>query len=287
MRPSADVVIPFGGRDLAPVLARAAALDVRPGDTVTVVDNRARTSRPAAPPGVRLVEAIGFESSYWARNRGARDGSAPWIVFLDADVIAPAGHLDRLLDPAPADDVAVVAGEVRDEEAPGPPAVRYAWLKGAMGQAGNVALGFAATANLAVRREAFTGAGGFRDDIRSGGDADLCLRVRAGGGKLEFRPGAAVLHRSRRTIRGLLAQRARSGAGAGWVNTEHPGSIPPRPLPGVTWWAARRAATGLGALRRGDRDEALEALLDGPAVLAFEVGRRLPNTARPGRGQTP
>ena len=284
MRPAVDVVIPFGGRDLAPVLARAAALDVGAGDSVTVVDNRARASWPPAPSGVRLVAAAEVSSSYFARNAGALGGGAPWIVFLDSDVVAPPGHLERLFSPLPGERTAVVGGEVRDDPSGRSAAARYAHLRGAMGQAGNVALGFAATANCAVRREAFAEAGGFRDDVRSGGDADLCLRLRSLGWELEFRPEAEVLHRSRATIRGLLAQRAKHGAGAAWVAWQHPGALPARPLPGVIWWGLRRAASGLIALARGDRDAALLGLLDGPSLLAFELGRHLPNQAR---GQTP
>ncbi|HEV2811736.1 MAG TPA: glycosyltransferase, partial [Solirubrobacteraceae bacterium] len=292
-RPAADVVIPFAGRALGPVLARAAALERREGDTVTVVDNRARpedagvesgggggAAAAMVPVGVRLVAAPRVPTSYFARNAGARGGGAPWIVFLDSDVLAAADLLDRLLDPPPSEGVAVLGAEVEDEPPrPGdPPAVRYARLTGAMGQAGNLRLGFVATACCAVRREAFEAAGGFREDVRSGGDADLCFRLRAAGWEIALRDDVVVRHRSRRALVRMLAQRARHGSGAAWIAAEHPGSFPPRPLGGAAWWGARRAAAGIAAWRRGDRDAALAGLLDGPALLAFELGRRvLPN----------
>jgi hypothetical protein len=75
----------------------------------------------------------------------------------------------------------------------------------------------------------------------------------------------------------MLAQRARHGAGAAWLAERHPGAFPARRAHGVAWWGVRRAGAGLGALARGDRDSALVGLLDGPAVWAFELGRRLPN----------
>ena len=284
-RPPVDVVIPFGGRALGPVAARAGALARREGDTVTVVDNRG--SGDGREPHVLVAAEV--PSSYFARNAGARAGSAPWILFLDADIEPPADLLDRLLAPAPPERVAVVAAEVEDEPPrPGdPPAVRYARLAGAMGQRGNLEHGFVATACCAVRRTAFEAVGGFREDVRSGGDADLCLRLRAAGWELELRDGIVVRHRSRRALVRMLAQRARHGSGAAWMDREHPGSFPARPLPGVAWWAARRAAAGAVALVRGDRDAALVALLDGPALLAFELGRRvLPNrVARRTAGQ--
>jgi len=46
-------------------------------------------------------------------------------------------------------------------------------------------------------------------------------------------------------------------------------------------WSARRAAHGLAAAARGDRDEALLGMLDGPAVWAFELGRLVPNRPAP------
>ena len=281
-RPAVDVVVPFGGGALADVLRWAGALERREGDTVTVVDNRARPDGVAAvPPGVRLIAAPEVASSYFARNVGARGGRAPWILFLDADVVPPTDLLDRLLDPPPEERVGLVAGEVVDEEpGPGAPAaVRYAWLKRSMSQA-QLREGFAQTANCAVRREPFEAGGGFRV-VRSGGDADLCLRLRADGWGLELRPEAAAVHRSRRTIARLLAQRARHGAGAAWLAREHPGTFAPRPLLGVAWWGVRRAAEGARALRRGDRDAAVVGFLDGPAALAHELGRRVvPNRVK-------
>jgi mycofactocin glycosyltransferase len=282
-RPAVDVVVPFGGGALGDVLRWAGALERREGDTVTVVDNRARPDDAASvPAGVRLIAATEVASSYFARNAGARGGGAPWILFLDADVSPPPDLLDRLFDPPPGERTAVVAGEVLDEEprAGDPIAVRYAWLKRSMGQAGNLRLGFVATACCAVRRSAFAEVRGFRADVRSGGDADLCLRLRAAGWGVDLRDDVVVEHRSRRSLRRMLRQRARHGAGAAWLNREHPGALPPRSVPGVAWWGAKRAVAGARAWARGDRDEAIAGLLDGPSVLAFELGRRLPNRAQ-------
>src|SRR5581483_10196456 len=87
--------------------------------------------------------------------------------------------------------------------------------------------GFAQTANCAVRRAAFQSVGGFAE-VRSGGDADLCLRLRAAGWRLEERRHAAVLHLNRANLASLLAQRARHGAGAAWLARRHPGAVPAR-----------------------------------------------------------
>jgi len=275
-RPAVDVVIPVAG-DVAGVLARARGLTLGDGDTLTVVDNRG-----AGLDEPDVLVAAQVRTSYFARNAGAARGSAPWLLFLDADVHAPPDLLDRLFASAPGERTAVLAGAVIDEPAgPGAaPAVRFAALKRAMSQ--EVTLGhgrwaFAQTANCAVRRDAFDAVGGFRDDVRSGGDADLCWRLADAGWELERRPGATVVHRNRESVAAMLGQRFRHGSGAGWLAHEYPGALPARRWPGLAWWSARRAASGLAALARGDRDGAVVGLLDGPAVWAFELGRLVPN----------
>ncbi len=284
-RPAVDVVAPVAGDGalVAAVLHRLRGLDLRDGDTVTVVDNR---GTGVADPDV--LEATATRTSYFARNAGAARGSAPWLLFLDADVEPPADLLDRLLSPPPPDGVGVLAGAVVDSDpGPGGPAAeRYAWLKSSMSQETTLAedrggFAFAQTANAAVRRAAFDAVGGFREDVRSGGDADLCFRLAAAGWTLERRPGAAVVHRNRATVRAMLGQRFRHGTGAAWLAAEHPGALPARRWPGLLLWGAHRAAAGLAAAARRDRDEALLGLLDGPTVWAFELGRRVPNRELP------
>jgi GT2 family glycosyltransferase len=220
---------------------------------------------------VRLVEATDRRGSYYARNAGARLGGAPWILFHDADVDFPPDLVDRYVDQEPGERTGIVAGAVIDAPGRGA-AARYAVLTSAMRQPDDYAL----TANCLVRRAAFDGFA----EVRSGGDADLSLQLRAAGWEIERREGAAVTHRGRGSVPKLLRQRARHGSGAAWVESRHPGTFPARPLPGVAKHAAVRTAQGLTALARRDGDAALVALLDGPTLVAFELGRRLPNRYR-------
>ena len=285
-RPAVDVVLPFKGSDdaLARVVGRLASLRLRPGDTLTIADNRPGAT-DARQGSVRIVGAGEQRTSYYARNRGVAAGEAPWLVFLDADVIPPPDLVDRYFDPPPAATTGVLAGAVVDEKPePCSAAARYAYLKSSMSQEitlADDAWPFAQTANAAVRRAALAQVGGFEESVRSGGDADLCFRLRAAGWALERRPHAAATHRNRATVPRMLAQRARHGAGAAWLAARWPGALPRRRWPGLAWWSARRAVQGLAAAARGDRDDALLGLLDGPAVWAFELGRLIPNHPRP------
>ena len=288
-RPAVDVVLPFYGSDeqLERVAERLAALELRRGDSVTIADNRPAAAG-AQRGSVAIIPAGERQTSYYARNRGAARGQAAWLVFLDADVSPPPDLLDRYFATAPGEGVGILAGAVVDEPAAegeiATAAERYAWLKSSMSQEITLASdewAFAQTANAAVRRAAFEQVGGFEEGVRSGGDADLCFRVRAAGWALERREDAAVVHRNRSTISRMLAQRARHGAGAGWLSKRWPGALPRRRWPGLAWWSSKRAAQGLIAAARRDRDAALLGLLDGPAVWAFELGRLIPNRPRP------
>ena len=265
-RPSADVVIPFAGSEAAlrEVRSRVAALALREGDSARVVDNRVQPVR----------------SSYFARNAGAAAGTAEWIVFLDADVRFAPDLLDRLLDPAPPGDVGVLAGGIADEVVVDTPVARALQRRGAMDQrvATDRARPFAQTAHCAVRRAAFDAVGGFAADVRSGGDADLCLRIADAGWRLAARHDVAVGHEARPTLRAVLRQVARHGAGAAWVERRHPGAMPPQRSPGWAVWTLRRLLAA-AALAARDRDAALDAALDFLLGWAFETGRLLPNRA--------
>ena len=277
-RPAVDVVVPVAPRDaaaLAALLARLRdTLELGSGDTLTVVDNRGVGFEDAD-----VLVAPEVRTSYYARNRGAARGSAPWLVFLDGDVTPAPGLLAAYFTPVPEASVAVLAGAVLDAPGGTDLASRFSSVKAAMSQEPLLARGrwaFAQTANAAVRREAFAAAGGFEGSVRSGGDADLCWRLRDAGWMLAGRPEAVVSHASR-ALRPLLAQRVRHGTGAGWLEARWPGSLPARRWPGLLRWGLGRGVAGVGALARRDRDAAASGLLDGPTVWAFELGRLLPN----------
>jgi len=289
-RPSVDVVVPFRGTqaELAELCLCLAAIRLAEGDSVVVVDNTPGSSGDGATQcsGIEVVHAAEVSSPGYARNRGAERGGAEWVVFIDADTVPATDLLDRYFDPRPGDRTALMAGGVSDEEVPlrGPPAARYAHIRGLMGQENTFRFeqwSFPQTANAACRRNAFEAVGGFREEIRAAEDADLTFRLKAAGWEIERREAARVVHGSRQTVRGLVAQKLTHGAGGAWLARQYPGAFPARRRPGLLWWGLRTAAGGLvTAARRRDRDRALWALFEPLEQLSYEFGRSLRNEPR-------
>lgn len=235
-RPAVAVVVPFAGdaSAAADLLDALECLERRPGDDVVVVDNaREPVVRPRA--GIRVVRADAEWSSYHARNVGWRTTTTDWILFMDADCRPVPWLLDAYFAPAPAAATGAVAGDVLD--APGHSlAERYSRAVGVLRQSSFLAQeprGFAATANLLVRRTALDGIGGFAEGVRSSGDADASHRLGDAGWDIEHRPRAAVLHLHRATLRGVARQYRRYAAGVAWLRTRYPevgASWPPHAL---------------------------------------------------------
>ena len=293
-RPSIDVVVPFAGSlaALTDLCARMSRLRLRAGDSLTIVDNRSSMAEPLPANSVCVLRAPERQSSYFARNRGAMGKKGEWILFIDADVDPAPDLLDRYFEKVPAESTAVLAGAVEDEPlSPGERhsiAARYTRLRRPMSQSSTLRpgkWGYAQTANCAVRRSAFEAIGGFCDDIRSGGDADLCFRLTAAGWGIESRETASVIHRSRRTVAAMLRQRARHGSGVAWLNRRYPGAFPPAGVRWLTVWTARRMARGVVHIVRRHGDDALLAFMEPISIWAFEIGRLFPNNVHEAPGQ--
>ena len=280
MRPSVDVVIPFAGSEdsLQRLLERLQRIALADGDTLTVADNR---PEGVAPPGTIAVRER--QSSYYARNAAARAGSGDWLLFIDGDVEPPADLIERYFVEPPAERVGLLIGGIDDSAPADDSAVARFLHERASMDDGNTANGnwsYAQTANCAVRRSAFAEIGGFRDDIRSGGDADLSFRLKRAGWELAARPGARVSHDTRATLKAMVRQRARHGSGCAWLNAEYPGAFPPSPLPGLTKWTVQRLGAAGRELARGDREAAAQVALEPVSSWAFRLGRALPNEVR-------
>jgi GT2 family glycosyltransferase len=281
------VVIPFFGSEAAlrELAARLRGVELSGADSLIVVDNRPGTDGAEREvDGVRVIPAAERQSSYFARNAGARAGTAEWIVFLDADVEPAPDLVEQYSRADPAPSTGLLGGAIVDGSPDGAGgqgiAARYAVLRGSMRQDNTLGDGpwaYAQTANCAVRRSAFEQVGGFLHNVRSGGDADFGFRLRAAGWGIEACYAAKVVHRSRPSLRRMLAQRARHGSGAAWLNRTHPGSFPPARWSGLLVFAMRSFGAAARDLAAGRRDQALLAYIEPLSAWAYQLGRSIPN----------
>ena len=177
----ADVVVPTVGRpSLATLLD---ALRDFPG-RVLVVDDRPRPGGDLgtdARDGAEILRS-GGRGPAAARNVGWQAATAPWVVFLDDDVVPDPGWQGWLAADlaAAGPDVAGVQGRLR---VPLPTERRPTdWERNVAG----LATARWATADMAYRRDALAEAGGFDERFPRAfrEDADLALRVRAAGWRL-------------------------------------------------------------------------------------------------------
>ena len=202
-----SVIIPVrNGAGSLPPLLRSLAAQTLAAERfeVIVVDNASSdgTASVARAGGATVVsEPVPNRSR--ARNRGAAAAAAPLYAFTDADCVADAGWLEGLLGCA--DSGELVAGEVRLRVTDEPNAIERYERLWRFGQRIWVEQGWAATANLLVRRDAFDAIDGFDVSWRHiGEDADFCFRARAAGYTLAFCPEAVVDHQGERRLRPFL-----------------------------------------------------------------------------------
>ena len=203
--------------------------------------------RRSRSPGAR-----GERSPAHARNAGAAAArpDTDWILFLDADTIAPADLIDRYFAAPPDDDVGALAGAI----AAAPPAAgrsalaaRYGAHKNFLDAGAHLAHPFmprAAAANLLVRRAAFDWVGGFFEGLRAAEDTDFSWRLQRAGWRLSGRPDAVVEHRYRDSVTALRRQWRGYAAGRAWLGRRYEG-FEPRP---ALLRAAGRALGRAGAV---------------------------------------
>ncbi len=263
--PEVSVVIPvLNGQRSIPALLEAIAAQTGPLHEVIVVDNGSTDlTRSVAQRHGATVVAEPVRGRARARNAGVAAAKAPLIAFTDADCLPEPGWLQNLADALSVEPL--VAGRVR--LLTGAPPNRWERLEGLwrFAQQRNVAHGWAATANLGVRREAFLEIEGFDVTYRHiGEDVDFCLRAGRKGLELGYRDDAVVSHHAERDASTIV----RRAVVHGYSSQQHA-----QRWPGVVGWRhwrhPRPALAGDWALRRFGEEAASQRDLLWPARLEY------------------
>jgi GT2 family glycosyltransferase len=212
-----SVVVPVrdGASSLPPLLAALnSQAFARDRFEVIVVDNASRdgSARVAAEAGA-LVLHEPVPNRCLARNRGVRAASGELLAFIDADCVPDAGWLGAMWNcrgRAP-----LVAGPVRITTDAPPNAIERFEALWRFAQEYWVREGWAVTANLCVRREAFDAIDGFDPAYRHyAEDADFCLRAGRADFPIGYCADAVVSHYAESRLRPMLRRAFFHGYGA-------------------------------------------------------------------------
>lgn len=240
-----DVVVPVlnGGRRFEEcLLALRAQEGVR--HRILVADNGSTDgTRSLAETYAHLTVHEPVRSSYAARNRAVREVVADVVAFTDADCVAEPDWLAKGLETLEKGGWDLVAGRVAFD-APRTAAGRHDALT-YLDQKANVQRGFAATANLFVRRGVLESLRGFDQDLASGGDLEFCRRAVASGFRLGYAEDAVVRHPPRESLREVLKKAWRIGLGHGALAVADDAAR-------RRWWSVRSLRPARTVLEAGD-----------------------------------
>jgi GT2 family glycosyltransferase len=160
-----------------------------------------------------------------ARNLGMRESSGKYLVFIDADCIASAGWLAKLVQRLESG-AHVVSGAIRfDSVSFWGVADNLAIFHDFLPQRKEGERSFLPTTNLAVTRTVVDAVGGMKEHLRWAEDMDWTIRIRRSGYCLHFEPRAVVTHSpptERYSLIGALRRGRESGSYSIQVRLDYP-----------------------------------------------------------------
>lgn len=184
--------------EAANIVAAVSAL-VGEGIETIVVDNFSTdgTASLASEAGAKVVMQGPERSAQ--RNRGAKEASSPWVVFLDADMILPPETLREIVSRIAADEIdglwvrehrvgAGIRAKARDFE--------RSFYDGTVVDAVRV-----------VRRDLFMNLGGYDETITGNEDWDLDIRLKAVGARLALTDSRLIHNEKLLSLGRVLAKK--------------------------------------------------------------------------------
>jgi GT2 family glycosyltransferase len=197
-----------------------------PDFEVIVVNDGSRDSTGAIArqyPSCRVID-VDHAGLSAARNAGLAAATGEIVAYADADVRVDPDWLTYLVQPFASAEVVAAGGLSL-------PPLDSPWLAHCVARAPggptHVLLDDRTAehvpgCNLAIRRDALRAIGGFNPIyLRAGDDVDVCWRLQAAGGRIEFVPGALVWHHHRSSVRAYWRQQVGYGEGESWLVPHH------------------------------------------------------------------
>ncbi|MFH1126419.1 MAG: glycosyltransferase [Candidatus Altiarchaeota archaeon] len=181
---------------------------------LVIVDNNSDDGTPEILKNCSVKYVFeGKKGSYTARNTGIRNSHGWFLVFTDSDCVVDREWLKNLIDVFRDPSIGVVSGRVAAYK-PETLVERYSALKALpQEEFSNRSIPFAATANAAFRKAVLEEVGFFDENFTSGGDEEVCWRIREKGYRIVYQPKAVVYHKHRKTLEGLFKQYVKYGEG--------------------------------------------------------------------------
>jgi cellulose synthase/poly-beta-1,6-N-acetylglucosamine synthase-like glycosyltransferase len=216
-----------GGRTLRETLDSLVALDYPDYEVILVEDGSTDDSRVIArefTDRFRVLEQENRGLSV-ARNVGAKAATGEIVAYIDSDAFADADWLRHLVIALESGDFQGVGGPNLTPASDGLVAQYIALCPGNPTHVlkDNTRAEHVAGVNMAFRREALLGLGGFDPVHRTAGDdVDICWRFEDAGMELAFAPAAIVWHHRRPSIRTYLRQQAGYGVAENQLERKHP-----------------------------------------------------------------
>lgn len=218
--PSVSVVVPVldGAATIAATLTGLLNQAPSPCSAeILVVDNGSTDATRAIVatfPVQLLTESTPGPAA--ARNRGLHAARAAIVAHLDADTLPTRRWLAEIAAPFADPSVTQVAGRMLGHR-PSTPAERYyarCFLDRDEENTRAEGFPFAASGNMAVRRDAALAVGGWDETFRVAQDVDLSFRLlRRFGTPIRYQPGALVFVRTSRTLAELRRRAFKYGQG--------------------------------------------------------------------------